>query len=188
MRFSRGYTLVEMIVVLTLLGIASAMLVPHMVNSDTFSVQAATRAIIADITFAQNDAWASQQIRRFQFLEDENGKIHGYAILAPNPQSTYDDPFDPGTAIYLPHPSLVGAGGAFIVDFEVDQRFSGVEIQAVDLDGQVWIAFDSLGGPIGPAGQPFATGGTFHVRGPSGAYLIHLSGFTGKITLERIDD
>ena len=181
-----GYTLVELMVVMSILGIAGALLVPQLVNSDTFSVQAATRAIISDLTFAQNDAWANQEIRRFQFLRSETGDIRGYAILAP--PTAYDAPFDPETATYLDHPSLVGTGGSFTVNFDDDARFSDVVIASVNFDGRDWIAYDGLGGPIGPSLVPFTTGGGIEVRGQSGAYLIHLSGFTGKISLQRIDE
>ena len=47
----------------------------------TFTVQAAVRSVIADLTFAQTDALAMQRIRRFQFLRDANGRLHGYAIM-----------------------------------------------------------------------------------------------------------
>lgn len=188
MRCIRGYTLIELIVVVALLGIAGAMLVPRLVDADTFSVQAAARTVIADFTFAQNDAWSAQGVRRVQFLRDENNDVRGYAILAPNPEGTYDQQFDPDNADYLAHPTAVGTGGLFIVDFDLDSRFSGVEIESVDFEGRDWIAFDALGGPIGPSYQPSTAGGEIRLRGASGAYLIHLSGFTGKISLQRIDE
>ena len=187
MRRRRGYTLMELIVVVAMLGLAGALLVPRLVDADTFSVQAAARTLIADFTFAQNDAWASQGIRRVQFLRDQNNKLRGYAILAPDPQDSYDTTFDPDTAQFLAHPTSVGTGGDYIVDFELDSRFSGVEIESIDFEGRDWIAFDSLGGPIGSGYQPSAVGGEIRLRGDSGAYLIHLSGFTGKISLQRID-
>ena len=63
-----------------------------------------------------------------------------------------------------------------------------VEIESVDFNGRDWIAFDALGGPLGVAGQPFTTGGEVRLRGLSGSYLLQVSGFTGKITVERIDE
>lgn len=188
MRAIRGYTLIEMVVVVALLGLAGALLVPRLVDSSTFSVQAAARTVIADFTFAQNDAWSSQGVRRVQFLRDSNDDLRGYAILAPVPEGSYDESFNPDTADYLPHPTSVGTGGAFIVDFDLDSRFSGVDIESVNFEGRDWIAFDALGGPIGPSYQPSTAGGEIRLRGASGAYLIHLSGFTGKISLQRIDD
>ncbi|MCH2160727.1 MAG: type II secretion system GspH family protein [Phycisphaerales bacterium] len=183
-----GYTLVELMVVVGILAVAGAMLVPRLVDSSMFGVQAAARALVSDITFAQNDAWAMQRVRRFQFLTDAHGEIHGYAILAPDPENTYDQAFDADTAQYLEHRTAVGADGRYIVDFRSDARFSDVEIESVDLEGRDWVAFDALGGPIGASWQPMVAGGQIRLRGESGAYLIQLSGFTGKISLSSIDD
>lgn len=187
-RRERGYTLVELLIVVAILGLSGALLIPRLVNAETFSVQAAVRSVIADVTFAQTDALAMQEIRRVQFLRDDDDRIHGYAILAPADQAYYDGPFNPDTADYLDHPSAVGTDGSFIVDFDLDDRFSGVEIESVDFNGRDWIAFDALGGPLGAAGQPFTTGGEVRLRGLSGSYLLQVSGFTGKITVQQIDE
>lgn len=183
-----GYTLIELLIVVAILGLSAAMLVPRLVGADTFSVQAAVRSVIADVTFAQTDALAMQRIRRVQFLRDVNGRLHGYAILAPADQGLYDQGFDPSTADYLDHDTAIGTDGRFIVDFDLDARFRGVEIEAVDFGGRDWVAFDALGGPLGAGGQPLTAGGEVRMRGQSGAYLIRLSGFTGKITVEPLDD
>ena len=188
-RFARrAYTLIELLIVIAILGISSALLIPRLVDADTFSIQAAVRSMVADLTYAQTDALARQKIRRVQFLRDPNGRIHGYAILAPSDQSTYDQGFDPDMAEYLDHDSTIGTQGRFIVDFDLDARFEGVVIESVSFGGRDWVAFDSLGGPLGISGQPLAGGGEVRMRGQSGAYLIRLSGFTGKITVEPIDD
>jgi hypothetical protein len=146
------------------------------------------RSVVADITFAQTDALAMQRIRRFQFLRDANDRLYGYAILAPANQNGYDAAFDPANAEYLDSPTTVGSNGVFVVDFDTDDRFSGVEIEAVDFGGRDWVAFDALGGPLAAASQPLTGGGEIRMRGESGAYLIRLSGFTGKITVESIDE
>ena len=184
----RAYTLAELIIVVAILGLAGALLIPRLINADTFSVQAAVRSVIADITFAQTDALAMQKVRRFQFLRDDNDRIHGYAILAPSNPAVYDSSFDPETAEYLDHASAVGTGGNFVVDFDLQDRFAGVEITEVSFDGNDWVAFDALGGPLRGGSMPLAGGGEIRMRGDSGSYLIRLSGFTGKITVERIDE
>ena len=184
----RGYTLAELIIVIAILGLAGALLVPRLINADTFTVQAAVRSVIADITFAQTDALAMQKVRRVQFLRDENDRLHGYAILAPSNPDLYDAAFDRDTAEYLDHPTAIGTGGAFIVDFDLHDRFAGVEITDVSFDGNDWVAFDALGGPLRGGSMPLTAGGEIRMRGASGAYLIRLTGFTGKITVERIDE
>ena len=184
----RAYTLVELVIVIAILGLAGALLVPRLINADTFTVQAAVRSVIADLTFAQTDALAMQRIRRFQFLRDENGRLHGYAVIAPSNQSLYDLGFDPENAEYLDHRTAVGTDGRFIVDFDLDDRFAGVRITDADFGGNDWVAFDALGGPLQAGGSPLTSTGEVRMRGESGAYLLRLSGFTGKITVERIEE
>ncbi|MHC4827474.1 MAG: prepilin-type N-terminal cleavage/methylation domain-containing protein, partial [Planctomycetota bacterium] len=57
---ARGYTLIELILVMALLALAAALLVPHLVGRDSLAVQAAIRLLIADLSFAQTDALANQ--------------------------------------------------------------------------------------------------------------------------------
>ena len=64
---NRAFTLVEVLVVVTIISIAAAIVVPQMLRPGNLSVQAAGRSIIADILFAQNDAAAHQAGRRIVF-------------------------------------------------------------------------------------------------------------------------
>ena len=63
-----------------------------------------------------------------------------------------------------------------------------MEITDVGFGGNDWVAFDALGGPLQGGGMPLTSTGEVRMRGESGAYLLRLSGFTGKITVERIEE
>ncbi|MFO0493813.1 MAG: Tfp pilus assembly protein FimT/FimU [bacterium] len=63
----RGLTLVEVMVVIALLGIAAALVVPAMGTTGGLRVQGAIRTIVSDLTFAQSDAIAFQQPRAVVF-------------------------------------------------------------------------------------------------------------------------
>ncbi|MFN9974149.1 MAG: Tfp pilus assembly protein FimT/FimU, partial [Phycisphaerae bacterium] len=54
----RGYTLVEVLIVVTVLGIAGAVAAPAFSQTGVLRVQAALRSIVADISEAQSDALA----------------------------------------------------------------------------------------------------------------------------------
>jgi len=56
-----GYTLVEVLIVVTIIGFASAIIVPNILAAGTMGVQAAARIIVADILYAQNEAIARQR-------------------------------------------------------------------------------------------------------------------------------
>ncbi|MCA9285089.1 MAG: prepilin-type N-terminal cleavage/methylation domain-containing protein, partial [Phycisphaerales bacterium] len=150
-----AYTLVELLIVVALLGLAGALLVPRLVEPDTLSTQAAVRLIIADLTFAQSDALANQEFRRVQFYDDGSG----YCIVRV-PESGVDAAFDPDTADYINDPlAPVGQFGAYIVKLNEDGRFQGVTIESASFDGgQDWVSYDPLGGTIATGGTP-GTGG-----------------------------
>ena len=59
-----GYTLVEMLVTLVILGIAAAMLVPSLGAFGAIETQAAVRRLVSDIAFAQSEAVAHQRCSR----------------------------------------------------------------------------------------------------------------------------
>jgi prepilin-type N-terminal cleavage/methylation domain-containing protein len=170
----RGYTLIELLIVIAVLGLAAAILIPSLGQPDTLTIQGAVRRIIGDISFAQSDALAQQENRRILFYTDGRG----YILLRP--------PYDPDVDyIYDP---LVGSAhdGAYIVDFDADSRFEGITISAVDLDGgEEFLTFDELGGTVAAGGGP-GTGGTILITSPNASYQITVAPFTGKLTVQKL--
>ncbi len=156
-----GYTLVEVLIVVTIIGIASAVVVPHMLAAGTLGVQAAARIIVSDILYAQNDAIAQQRIRRVIFdpanesymLQDENG-----AILTARWKG--------------------GTANNYSTDFTTDDRFQGVVIVSADFSGVSTLEFDALGGPL--------NGGTVVIDFQGSRYRVTVASFTGRVTVEQI--
>lgn len=178
--FRRAYTLIELLLVVALLGLAGAILVPRLIDPDTLGSQAAVRLIIADLTFAQSDALANQEYRRVHFFEDGSG----YCIVR-IAEDQVDVPFDPDTADYISDPlAPPGQYGAYIVKFE--DRFPGVQITPVTLDGgRTWVTYDELGGTVGPGGGP-GTGGEITVISPNAMFKLRVAPFTGRLTVEKL--
>ena len=174
----RSYTLIELLLVCAILGIAGALLVPQMVGRDIMACQAAVRLIIGDITFGQSDALAHQELRRIHF--DADGM--GYSISRVT-QASLGQPFDPDTADYIHDPL---EGGDYIVSIGGDERFDGVTIQSVNIDGNGRdLHFDALGGTITSSGT-VGTGGNIVVASANDSYRITISPFTGKITVIQL--
>ena len=156
------------------MGIAASLLIPNMANAVSFETEAAVRQIVADLSFAQSDAMAYQASRRVLFADDGTG----YRILAA--------PFDPDNDV-LYDPISDGGSDKYIVDFAADARFHLISIESVDFDdGNAFITYDSIGGPIN-GGNTASIGGSLIVNGSDGRFRIHVSGFTGRVSVEKLE-
>jgi len=178
----RGYTLIELLLVVALLGMAGSLLVPQMVGRDSLRAQAAVRRVVADLSFAQSDALAHQEFRRVQFLPDGAG----YAIVRVS-AATYAGEVDLDTADYIVDPmSGAGSQGRYITDFTADPRFEDVTISSVDIDdGNDFVVYDPLGGTIQSGDAP-GTGGAIELSCGEDVFRITISAFTGKLTVARV--
>jgi len=160
-RQAPGYTLVEVLVIVTIIGIAAAIIVPNMLSAGTLGVQAAARIIIADILYAQNDAIAQQRNRRVVFDPDNES----YSLL--------DD-----TGAVLTAKWKNGSANNYVVDFTTDSRFQGVVIVSADFGGTPTLEFDALGGPL--------NGGTVEIEFKNTRYRITVASFTGRVTVQKL--
>ncbi len=187
---ARGYTLIELIMVIAVLALAAALLTPHLVGRDSLTVQAAVRLVIADLSFAQSDALANQEHRRVLFL------ANGYRLLRVT-QADFppEDPFDPDTADCLIDPL---GGRQYVVDFEQDERFAGVTIDPdqTTIDGRTLAAYptagislnyDELGGTVHATNANLpGNGGTIVLTYDAESYRITVEPFTGKLTVDKL--
>ncbi|GAB4382513.1 MAG: hypothetical protein Kow0022_00190 [Phycisphaerales bacterium] len=172
--FDRAYTLVEVLVVITILGVAGMMVVPTLGQTDVLRVQGAVRAIVADLTFAQADALAYQEQRAVVFDVSENR----YTLVA-----VYDNTIDPSlNALFDPQ----GPGQQYIVDLD-DPAFGNSQLAEPDFDGDGILIFDELGGPvIAPGSDTPASNGTVDVIGENARLRVTVEAFTGHITVGEV--
>ena len=167
-----GFTLVEVLVVVIVLGIASAIVVPSMLRSHTMTSQAASRQVMSDLLVAQNDAVAQQQVRRVWFEPTANR----YRVTDGSNQ-----------VVTMP---WQGAGTQnYVVDFDPeggwDTRFAGVRIGQVsfanpDPLAKTYVEFDDLGSPV--------AGGTVTLEAGPKRYQVSVAGFTGRVALVELVD
>ncbi|MBX3374400.1 MAG: prepilin-type N-terminal cleavage/methylation domain-containing protein [Phycisphaeraceae bacterium] len=179
----RGYTLVELLLVVGLLGLAASLLIPNIVGRDSMRAQAAVRRLVADMTFAQADALARQELRRVEFFDDGSG--YGLARVT---EADYALALDPALADWIRDPlSPPGTLGEYVVRFDADSRFTGVRILDVQIDGENgFVVYDEMGGTVREGGLP-GLGGTIDIGVNDDVYRVSIAAFTGKITVSRID-
>lgn len=158
--FVRGFTLVEVLAVVVIIGLAGAVVVPSLLRRGTLEVQAASRMLVSDILLAQNQAIATQESRQLIFEPAQNR----YRITDPNGNTV--------SATWI-------SGGAenYIVDFDTDPRFAGVTLVApvFGATNPPTLQFDTLGGPV--------NGGTVDLISGNFRYRVTVAPFTGRVTL-----
>ena len=166
--FRAGYTLIEVLITVTIMGLAAAIIVPNMMEGGTLGVQAAARMIVADSLYAQNEAMAQNAARRVLFDPDANS----YTV------QLYDN--DTSAWVADRNPVLGGeAENNYIIDFDEDNRFQGVNIVSADFGGETWVEFDDLGNP--------SSGGPVRVQFNAHRYEIKIAPFSGRLTVRSLD-
>ncbi len=174
-RSGAAFTLIEILVTVALLGIASTLLIPYISDLPSFETEAAVRAIVSDLSFAQSDAMANQQKRRVLFADDGSG----YRLLGDDFTSDEDELYDP-----ISH----AADQRYIINFATDERFQTVSIESAEFDtNNAFITYDELGGPVDQADGP-SSGGTIVVAGDGLRFEISVAPFTGSVSVVKLED
>jgi len=160
-RRRRGYTLIEVLIVVSIMGLVGAMVVPSMLTAGSMGVQAAARIIVSDLLYTQNEAIAQQSPHRIIF----DAANDSYRVV--------DSVGNTLTASWIN-----GKANNYIVDFTKDRRFRGVTITGVNFGGANEIEFNDLGGPN--------TGGSITIEFDRRSYRIDVADFTGRVTVTQV--
>ncbi len=161
----RAYTLIEVLIVVTVLGIAGSMAIPAFNQTGVFQVQASLRTIVSDITELQSDALAMQQ---------------GRAIVFDVSKNSYTTCRVPGTTV---DPTIDGIsttviGGAL---------YGKASIKNVNFNNSQTLIFDELGAPVASAGSNTpAADGSLQVDGSGQSFKITVQGYTGRVVVTKI--
>ena len=174
-----GWTLIELLITVIVLGISSFVLIPYATSGDSASGQSATRMAVTEILAAQMDAVATQGYRRIHFFVDGSGWC-----VEELESSQLANAFDFATANFAEDAiESQGQGQQSITRFTEDNRFRLISIENALFDGaNTSMIFDPTGGIIAPNGSP-STGGSFELHSGEFQWEIQLAPLTGKVTV-----
>lgn len=127
---SGGFTMIEIIIVVVILGITALIAVPMFSSAADMTVRAAANRITADLEYARGLAITHQKPYSVVF----NLTTESYEIRDTTTNTVIDDPVEPGS---------------YSVSFAADGNFSRVDIYNAnfDADSTNAITFDFLGSP-----------------------------------------
>jgi prepilin-type N-terminal cleavage/methylation domain-containing protein len=149
----QAFTLVEVLVVVVILGIAAAMLVPRLTGMGDLQAMSAARALVANMQYAQNEAIVTQAPTTVAF----DAGAGSYVLLDT-------------AGVPLRHPVNKGD---FRVRFSATRGLEKVEVISAEFGGGNSVTFDSLGSPD--------RGGQVVVGADGHTYTISVAPVTGKI-------
>ncbi|MCX5635258.1 MAG: GspH/FimT family pseudopilin [Planctomycetota bacterium] len=163
----RGFTLVEVIIVVVILSIAAMMAIPMMSSAGSVQIRSAADAIAADLEYARSMAISRQQ---------------NYGIIF-NPDNDKYDVVDQSDAV-VPHP--VKRGFPYTINFRSDSRLNKVDLVTADFGGSIAnkIYFDYLGSPL-KSDFSQLNSGTIVLQGGGSTITITVEPVTGFISISN---
>jgi prepilin-type N-terminal cleavage/methylation domain-containing protein len=171
-RRSGGFTLIEILAVVIILGIASAIIVPQIGTRSDLLAAAGARAVMADLLYAQNRAISTQQMQYVSF--STAGQNYGEYSNTPLTNANL-----------LTQPVN---GGQYLMTFGGNgpNAISSVSLTSANFGaGSTTVAFDEMGTPYYYNGvSTTLLSGTGAVVVTSGNYAItiNIAQDTGDIT------
>jgi prepilin-type N-terminal cleavage/methylation domain-containing protein len=167
-----GFTLIEILVVVIILGIAAAVIVPHIGSRSDLKATSAARLMMADLIYVQNRSISQQRMHYVQF----DAGTGSYKVLETitAPQVIITHPVEQS-----PFVVAIGAAGP--------SALNDVSIDSVSFDGQTVLAFDEMGTPYahnaGTGVTTALTSGTISLKCRNMLLNIIIEPFTGELRL-----
>ena len=150
----KGFTLLELLVVVVIIAIAAGIVVPYAVSTSDLSVISAARMIACDLQYAQNAAITSQKPTTVTF------DISGESYTLSN------------TSGVLIHP--MNKSG-YVINFSSQQGFGKLDIVSANFSAASSVTFDEMGSPD--------NAGTITLQAGPHVYYVSVAVATGKVTV-----
>jgi type II secretory pathway pseudopilin PulG len=157
--------MVELVLVITILGILAWIAYPKFATYYEIKLDAAARRVAADLRFAQNQSIGSRLTHGVLF-EPALGR---YTVFAPTPATPLLDPADRARPLR--------------VDFGSKTEFQGVTLESAAFAAATGVKFDFFGVPLDTAGVELAAPGRVVLSYQGHADTVEVSPNTGKVSV-----
>ena len=162
---AKGFTLIEVIMVIVILGIIAWIAFPQVSPFGEITLRAAAHRVAADLRYAQAQAISHRQVHGVLF----DPVAESYWVYAPIPATPVVDPASRGKTLR--------------VDFTTRTEYRGVTILSASFGTTPGVRFDYFGVPRDTAGVDLAATGRVILTASGQLDTIDVSPETGKVTV-----
>ncbi|MDD5010866.1 MAG: prepilin-type N-terminal cleavage/methylation domain-containing protein [Phycisphaerae bacterium] len=159
-----GFTLLEVVIVLMVIGIIAAMAVPMYVSAASVQLRAAADVIASDLEYAKSMAIST-------------GKSH--SVVFDTAAESYSIENSDGQVIA--HPVHIGAD--YVVNFANDSRLNRVDIVNTNFGATETVSFDNIGAPFDGSGAALSNG-FIQLRAGKYTMRVKIESVTGYVSIE----
>jgi len=167
-RPKRAFTLIEILCVVVILGMASAIIIPQISSRDDLRAVAAARQLMGDLLYAQSRSIALGRMHYVQF----NVASGTYQVLdAVSPNNVITNPLT-----QQEYTVAIGTG-----------PLANVSYRTINFDGASTVGFDSMGVPYSwtsSAGSVALTSGTLAFKAGNYVKIVTVSPYSGQIKVQ----
>lgn len=161
----QGFSLVEMVIVITIVGILAWLAFPSFDAFYEIRLDAAARRVAADLRYAQNQTIGKRVIHGVLF----ETALARYTVFAPTPTTPVVDPADRSRSLR--------------VDFNTKTEFQGVSITSATFGTTPGVKYDFFGVPRDTAGVELAATGRVILTYQGASDTIDVTPQTGKVVV-----
>jgi prepilin-type N-terminal cleavage/methylation domain-containing protein len=158
-----GFTMVELVLVITLIGILAWIAYPRFAAVYEIKLDAAARRVAGDLRFAQSRSIGTRRVHGVLF-EPAQGR---YTVFAPGPATPIADPADRSRPLR--------------VDFARTTEYRGVTIASATFGATSGVKFDFFGVPLDTAGTELLSAGRVVLTYQSYTDTVEVSPGTGAV-------
>lgn len=162
--FLTGFTLIEVIIVLMIIGIISAIAIPLYTSASSVQLKTAANMVASDLEYAKNLAMST-------------GK--NYSVVFDNSTESYS--INDANGQVISHPVRIGA--SYIVNFATDNRLNKVDIANASFGLTSTVKFDYLGTPFDGSGNPLNSG-FVRLRAEGNTLTVRVEPVTGYVSID----
>lgn len=164
-KYSKGFTIIELVMVIVIVGILAALAVPRFESFYAIKLNGAVKKVVSDIRYVQQLAISRHETYKIIF---DTG-LDKYEVRRVSDNSFAKDPF---------------SRTDFVVNFNTDPQYKGINLSSAAFGGTAILQFDWQGIPQNGSGTNLSSDGQARLEYHNNSLTIYVTPQTGRARVQ----